>query len=80
MPTYNYECSYCHYEFEQYLRHTGDDPGVCPDCGGALVQVIRHAPALKGPGLGHKRPYDMIEHGEPSKKIQVRVPKEFKSG
>jgi putative FmdB family regulatory protein len=32
MPTYQYRCPHCHYEFEEFQHITDDPITVCPKC------------------------------------------------
>jgi putative FmdB family regulatory protein len=40
MPTYDYECKDCGYEFEHFQRMSDEPLGTCPECGGALRRLI----------------------------------------
>jgi putative FmdB family regulatory protein len=41
MPTYQYRCSDCSHEFEQYQRFTEDALTECPSCNGGIRRVIQ---------------------------------------
>ena len=52
MPTYEYRCSACRHEFEQFQKITDDPITVCPECGGAVEKLIGMGGGIlfKGPG------------------------------
>lgn len=43
MPIYEYACDDCRCEFEVLVR--GDEPTVCPDCGGSRLEKQWSVPA-----------------------------------
>ena len=45
MPTYDYKCKQCGYQFELFQTMTADPVKVCPKCKGEVVRLI-------GPGAG----------------------------
>ncbi len=45
MPTYDYRCSSCAYEFEEFQMMQDDPLEECPKCGGPVKRLI-------GGGLG----------------------------
>jgi putative FmdB family regulatory protein len=51
MPLYEYECKKCHHRFERIQKFSDPHMRKCPDCGGALEQVIS-APAVQFKGSG----------------------------
>ncbi|HEU20446.1 MAG TPA: zinc ribbon domain-containing protein [Deltaproteobacteria bacterium] len=53
MPTYEYRCSACRHEFEQFQKMTDDPITVCPECGGAVEKLIGMGGGIifKGPGF-----------------------------
>lgn len=54
MPTYDYICEKCEYEFEQFQSITAKPIRKCPKCGKATVQRLIGAGAgiiFKGPGF-----------------------------
>ena len=40
MPTYDYECKNCGYEFEYFQAMSEDPLDTCPECGGELRRLI----------------------------------------
>lgn len=40
MPTYQYRCPYCHYEFEVFQHITDDPITVCPQCRKTTHRII----------------------------------------
>jgi putative FmdB family regulatory protein len=51
MPLYEYECKKCGHRFEKILKFSDKPIKKCPDCGGAVEQVIS-APAVQFKGAG----------------------------
>jgi putative FmdB family regulatory protein len=51
MPLYEYECKKCHHRVEKIQSFSARHMKKCPDCGGALEQVIS-APAVQFKGSG----------------------------
>lgn len=54
MPTYDYICENCEYEFEQFQRITARPIRKCPKCGKVSLQRLIGAGAgviFKGPGF-----------------------------
>ena len=40
MPTYEYKCSDCSYQFEELQSFTADPITVCPECSGKTERLI----------------------------------------
>ena len=40
MPTYQYRCNECNYEFSEFQSITADPLSTCPECGGAVQRLI----------------------------------------
>jgi len=51
MPLYEYQCKKCHHRFERIQKFSDPHLKKCPECGGALEQVIS-APAVQFKGSG----------------------------
>ncbi len=51
MPLYEYECKNCHHRFERIVKFSDKPMKKCPDCGGAVEQLIS-APAVQFKGSG----------------------------
>jgi putative FmdB family regulatory protein len=51
MPLYEYECKKCHHRFEKIQKFSDRHTKKCPECGGAIEQVIS-APAVQFKGSG----------------------------
>jgi putative FmdB family regulatory protein len=51
MPLYEYECKKCHRRVEKIQSFSARHIKKCPDCGGALEQLIS-APAVQFKGSG----------------------------
>jgi putative FmdB family regulatory protein len=45
MPTYDYKCKKCGYQFELFQTMTADPVKECPQCKGEIIRLI-------GPGAG----------------------------
>jgi len=68
MPTYEYECSACHYHFERKQRFNDEPVAMCPECQGKAQRVIHAVPIIfKGSGFyitDHRNPSDTDKGGE----------------
>jgi putative FmdB family regulatory protein len=51
MPLYEYLCKKCGHRFEEIKKFSDVQPKKCPECGGAIEQVIS-APAVQFKGSG----------------------------
>ena len=51
MPLYEYQCKKCHHRFERIQKFSDPHVKKCPDCGGAVEQVLS-APAVQFKGSG----------------------------
>ena|SRR3974390_1689284 len=51
MPLYEYECKKCHHRFERIQKFSDPHVKKCPECGGAVEQVVS-APAVQFKGSG----------------------------
>ena len=52
MPTYQYRCTDCGHEFEEFQSFTDDALSVCPVCGGRLRKVFNAVGVVfKGSGF-----------------------------
>jgi putative FmdB family regulatory protein len=51
MPLYEYECQKCGHRFEEIRKFSDKELKKCPQCGGALEQLIS-APAVQFKGSG----------------------------
>ena len=51
MPLYEYLCKKCGHRFEKILKFSDKPVKKCPECGGAVEQVIT-APAVQFKGSG----------------------------
>src|SRR5256885_7060562 len=51
MPLYEYECKKCGHRFEKILKFSDKPMKKCPDCGGAVEQLIS-APTVQFKGGG----------------------------
>ena len=51
MPIYEYQCKKCHHRFERIQKFSDPQVKKCPDCGGAVEQVLS-APAVQFKGSG----------------------------
>ncbi len=52
MPTYEYVCEDCGYEFEEFQRITADPLETCPQCGGKVRRKISAGGGLVFKGSG----------------------------
>jgi putative FmdB family regulatory protein len=51
MPIYEYKCKKCGHRFEKIQKFSDPHTKKCPECGGAIEQVIS-APAVQFKGSG----------------------------
>jgi putative FmdB family regulatory protein len=53
MPTYQYKCADCEYEFEEFQRISDEPLKTCPNCGGKPERVVTGGIGfvLKGSGF-----------------------------
>jgi len=51
MPIYEYQCKKCHHRFERIQKFSDPHVKKCPECGGAVGQVLS-APAVQFKGSG----------------------------
>ncbi len=51
MPLYEYQCKKCKHKFEKIQKFSARHVKKCPECGGALEQLI-HAPSVQFKGSG----------------------------
>ncbi len=52
MPTYEYQCSNCSYQFEEFQQITEEPITVCPKCGGVTKRLISGGAGLLFKGSG----------------------------
>ncbi|MBP7460024.1 MAG: zinc ribbon domain-containing protein [Candidatus Delongbacteria bacterium] len=52
MPTYEYRCQDCNYQFEKFQSITDCPLDVCPKCGGHIKRVISGGSGLIFKGSG----------------------------
>ncbi len=52
MPTYQYRCNACGYEFEEFQSMTEDPIAVCPKCQGETRRLISGGAGLLFKGSG----------------------------
>lgn len=53
MPTYEYKCRECGYEFDEFQKMTDEPLSICPKCNGELKRLIGTGagPIFKGNGF-----------------------------
>ncbi len=51
MPLHEYQCKKCGHSFELIQKFSDPPARKCPECGGALEQLL-HAPAVQFKGTG----------------------------
>ncbi len=62
MPTYEYKCTKCNYQFEEFQKITDKPLTDCPKCGGKLSRLITGGAGLIFRGSGfyvtdYKKPH-----------------------
>jgi len=52
LPTYEYECSDCHFHFERKQRFDEEPVSVCPKCQGKARRILHSIPIIfRGSGF-----------------------------
>ena len=52
VPTYEYECSLCHFHFERRQRFDEEPVAICPECQGKSRRIFHSVPVIfKGSGF-----------------------------
>jgi putative FmdB family regulatory protein len=59
MPTYEYRCNKCMYEFEIFQAMTADPVAACPKCNGPVTRLIGSGSAIIFKGSG----FHATDHG-----------------
>ena len=52
MPTYQYQCTECSYEFEEFQMISDNPIETCPECGGKVKRLISGGAGLLFKGSG----------------------------
>jgi len=52
MPTYEYECRNCHYNFERFQSMSDEPVKICPECGGQVRRMIAGGSGIIFKGSG----------------------------
>ncbi|NIP43798.1 MAG: zinc ribbon domain-containing protein, partial [candidate division Zixibacteria bacterium] len=52
MPTYQYQCTECSYEFEEFQMISDKPIETCPECGGKVKRLISGGAGLLFKGSG----------------------------
>jgi putative FmdB family regulatory protein len=52
MPTYQYQCTECKHEFEEFQKITDDPLQFCPECDGKIKRIISGGAGLLFKGSG----------------------------
>ena len=52
MPTYDYKCNDCGYEFEKFQNMTDTPISICPQCNGTVSRLISSGAGLLFRGNG----------------------------
>ena len=53
MPTYDYQCADCGYEFEHFQAMSDEPLRICPNCNGAVRRKISGGTGLIFKGSGY---------------------------
>ncbi len=82
MPTYEYRCTSCGYEFEEFQSIAAEPLTVCPRCSGRIMRLISGGGGLifKGSGF-YETDYKRNNHvmGETKKKEEKASDKSIES-
>lgn len=52
MPTYDYRCTECGYQFEKFHKMTDEPVSICPECQGHVERLISSGSGLLFKGNG----------------------------
>jgi putative FmdB family regulatory protein len=52
MPTYDYRCKDCDFEFEEFQSIVSEPLTICPQCGGRILRLISGGAGLIFKGSG----------------------------
>lgn len=63
MPTYQYRCNECGYEFELFQAMTAAPVTTCPECHGPVRRLIGGGSAILFKGAGRHAPDGGQSHG-----------------
>ena len=83
MPIYEYQCKKCHHRFERIQKFSDPHVKKCPECGGAVDQVLS-APAVQFKGSGWyvtdyaKKPAAATASGDSAGKAESATKKDDK--
>lgn len=83
MPTYDYECTQCHHEFEVFQKISESPLTVCPECGGLIRRKIGAGAGFIFKGSGFYITDYKRKEGSKSEKEKTKTPlpeKESSSG
>lgn len=72
MPTYDYICSDCGYEFEHFQSMSDEPIRVCPKCGGKVNRKIGGGTGLIFKGSGYYLTDYVKKPNSPSAKSQTK--------
>ncbi len=79
MPTYDYKCKKCGYQFELFQTMTAEPIKICPQCNGEVIRLIGPGagPIFKGKGFyqtDYKNPPKKETKNTPSKNEKKNTP------
>ncbi|NLT49742.1 MAG: zinc ribbon domain-containing protein [Ignavibacteria bacterium] len=68
MPTYDYKCTVCNYQFEEFQKISDNPLTECPKCKGTLKRLIGAGagPIFKGTG------FYQTDYKKPAKKKEEK--------
>lgn len=81
MPTYDYECNHCQFQFERKQRFDEEPVATCPKCERKAHRVLRSAPVIfKGSGfyVTDSRKANPAEHKKESLPKEKKATEEVK--
>jgi putative FmdB family regulatory protein len=73
MPTYEYICNDCGYEFEEFQSITADPIAICPKCEGKVTKKISSGGGLIFKGSGFYETDYKNKGSAPTKKASLKA-------
>lgn len=81
MPTYDYVCADCNYQFERFHSMSDEPIRICPNCGGVVHRLISGGTGLIFKGNGYyitdykHKPKPAQEINKPIKSQETKITK-----
>ena len=79
MPTYNYKCNDCEYQFSEFQKMSDDPVKDCPQCEGKVRRIISGGSGMIFKGTGFYLT-DYGKSGTPKEKESIATKSTIKKG